>query len=207
MTSGRHTRTSEPKPVAAHLRLGHDPDRTSEMPIVDAMNDQIERLEAGRRAILAMQPMIEDGEPWALSLKFGEEPGADWGPKEVLAHVAEFLPYWLGEIERLLDGDLEPVPFGRIASDSERIERVGRDRLLSVSELFERVNAAVRTTAARLGSLDPEDASKLGLHERRGEMTVATISEQFIVGHLEEHIAQLKEILGTVDSDRAVLAD
>ena len=171
---------------------------------MNALNDQIERLEAGGQAILAMQPTIEGGEPWALSRKFGEEPEADWGPKELLAHIAEILPYWLGEIERVLDGDREPVAFGRIASDPERIERVGSDRLLSVRELLERIDAAAETVAVRLGSIEPEDASKRGLHERRGEMTVAAISEQFIVGHLEEHFTQLVEILGRARGDTAV---
>ena len=36
---------------------------------------------------------------------------------ELLAHVAEMLPYWLGEVERILAGPPEPVPFGRVGSD------------------------------------------------------------------------------------------
>ena len=38
-----------------------------------------------------------------------------WGPPEMLAHVAEMLPYWLGEVERILDGPTGagPVRAGR----------------------------------------------------------------------------------------------
>ena len=42
---------------------------------------------------------------------------ARWGPGEVLAHLAEMAPYWLGEIERVLDG-----------AGGARAVRPGRDR-------------------------------------------------------------------------------
>ena len=50
----------------------------------------------------------------------------------------------------------EPVPFGRVATDPARIERIGRDRALPAGELFDRIDRALarrrrRAAAARPG--------------------------------------------------------
>ena len=49
---------------------------------------------------------------------------------ELLAHVAEMLPYWLGEAERILAGGPDPVRFGRVAEDKLRVLTIERDRTL-----------------------------------------------------------------------------
>src|SRR3990172_5370064 len=60
------------------------------------------RLAAARAAFAALQPRVTAGEPWALATAFGTEPEASWGPREVLAHTAEMLAFWLGEVERIV---------------------------------------------------------------------------------------------------------
>ena len=56
--------------------------------------------------------------------------GVELGPREVLAHVAEMLPFWMGEIELILDAgaDGEPLGFGRLEDDPMRVEIITRDR-------------------------------------------------------------------------------
>ena len=49
--------------------------------------------------------------------------------------------------------------------------------------------------AARLRELSDADVARLGLHPRRGEMTVRDMLEPFLVGHTEGHVSQLREIL------------
>jgi hypothetical protein len=159
------------------------------------VNDHIERLEAARQAMAALRPDVETREPWPLSRAYGVEPESDWGPKEVLAHVAEMIPFWLGQIEAVAtDGD-EPVPFGRVTSDPGRIGRIGRDRTVPAAELFDRIDGAVELAATRLATLSPPQAARRGVHPRLGEMTVDEIVGRFVVGHLDEHVAQLTEIL------------
>ena len=109
----------------------------------------------------------------------------------MLAHVAEMLQYWLGEIERVLAGAPEPVPFGRIATDPLRTLTIERDRSLPTGELINRIQSAVARYAARLPELSAADWDKRGLHPRLGEMTVGAMLQRFVVGHLEEHAAQL----------------
>ena len=132
-----------------------------------------------------------------MSERFGAEPEASWGPPEALAHIAEMLPFWQGEIERILAGPIEPVPFGRLATDELRVGVIERDRSLPPRELFGRVAAGAERMARRLAELSPAEAGRRGLHPRLGEMSVAEVTGRFVAGHLEEHADQLTEILAS----------
>lgn len=143
-----------------------------------------------------MRSRISAGEPWPLAAAFGTEPEASWGPREVLAHLTEMLPFWLGELERVVDGDGSgPVPFGRIADDASRIGLIERDRSLPLRVLFDRVDAGLWAWMVRLPTLTTADRERIGLHPRIGEMAVGRMAGRFIIGHTEEHIAQLESIL------------
>jgi len=160
------------------------------------MDEALEhRLEASRAALVGLREAVEGREPWPLSQAYGAEPESDWGPKEVLAHVAEMVPYWLGQIEAVLAAPADAVPFGRVATDPERIDRIGRDRTLPAGELFDRIDRGMADAAALQGRLDADAKSRRGTHTRLGEMTIEGMVERFIVGHLEEHVRQLEEIL------------
>jgi hypothetical protein len=170
------------------------------------MDELIDRLEANGRRMAALRGAVEAGEPWPLSAAYGAEPESDWGPNEVLAHVAEMLVYWLGQIERILGEASEPVPFGRVASDSERIARIGRDRAQPAAELFDRIAAGVAAATDRARTFTAADAARRGQHTRLGEMTVESVVERFIVGHLDEHVRQLEEILAARSADGTSVA-
>jgi hypothetical protein len=168
--------------------------------------DLEERLEQASAEFLALRLAVEAGSPWPISDVIGTESEAYWGPPEVLAHVAEMVPFWQGEIARILDGVAEPVPFGRVATDSLRIGVIERDRSLPPGELFERIDAAVVRFAGPLRTLTIPQASRRGLHPTLGEMTVAQIADRFVVSHLEDHVRQLSTILtgdGTPPAPRA----
>ena len=120
---------------------------------------------------------VEAAAPWPLAGHASTPPRRRaWGPPEVLAHVAEMVPFWLGEMERILAGEPEPVlrsggssttrpargPRARPLAAAARSCTTGRSRSL---ERFER----------RLATLTPEDLGRRGLHPRLGEMTVAAI--------------------------------
>ena len=160
------------------------------------MTGELERIAAARRAYAELEPRVIAGGPWPLAEDYGTGPEASWGPGEVVAHVAEMLPFWLGEMERVIDGDgAAPVPFGRIADDPVRIGIVGRDRSLPLRVLFSRVDAGYAAWADRLATLTDAERSRLGVHQRLGEMPSAAIVERFVLGHGEEHVVQLTELL------------
>ena len=156
-----------------------------------------DRLEAAAAELATLREPIEAGEPWPLTDVYGPGPESSWGPREVLAHVAEMLPYWMGEIERILDGgDGGPVPFGRTETDPVRVDVIGRDRTMPARELLSRIGSEARRVSTRLRELEAADAERRGLHATRGPLRVAEIVESFQVGHLEGHVHQLRESLG-----------
>src|SRR3990172_5079491 len=113
------------------------------------------RLAAARAAFAALPPRVTAGEPWALATAFGTEPEASWGPREVLAHTAEMLPFWLGEFERIVEagrGAGDGLPFGRGAGDALRIGILARDRTLPPRELFHRIDAGIARWERRLAA-------------------------------------------------------
>ena len=166
------------------------------LPTMSSLAELTERLEAVGAAFAALRPEMERHGRWPMADVFGTEPEASWGPPEVLAHAAEMLPYWLGEIERILDGPGDAAsPFGRVADDPVRIGIIGRDRTIPIRELVARIEADTRRVAVRLRSLSEAEAARRGHHPRLGEMDVAAILERFLVTNAEDHVIQLREIL------------
>jgi len=162
----------------------------------DSLDDTLlARLAVATAALEATRPAVEAGSPWPLAPTFDHSDEAHWGPPEVLAHLAEMVPYWLGEIERVLAGDPEPVPFGRIATDTIRLSVLERDRSLPPRELYDRTTGDLQRLGRRLATLTPAEFARRGLHPRTGEMTVAAMPDRFIIGHLAEHVLQIEAFL------------
>jgi hypothetical protein len=160
-----------------------------------AMAALAQRLKVVIAGLVAHRARIHAAEPWPLAADFGPGPEASWGPRELLAHVAEMLPYWLGEVERVLGDGPEPVPFGRTQADPNRLTAIERDRTLPLAELYARIEAGAERYARRLPALTTADASRRGLHPVLGELPVTTILERMVVRHAEDHVRQLTDIL------------
>jgi hypothetical protein len=161
------------------------------------MTDDIaNRLLEAHERLDALRPGVEAGAPWPASANFGHEPESSWNPPELLAHVAEMLTYWITQIDRILEGYPEPVPFGRVATDEERIAAIGRERARPVGELFDQVASGAHAAAARLRDLPDDQLERRGTHPTLGEMTVSGVAERMFIHHLGEHAEQLRSILG-----------
>jgi hypothetical protein len=138
-----------------------------------------DRLEAAAGRIRAAAPLLPDE---ALTDP-DPETGERWDRRQVLAHVAEMLPYWVEQVELVAAGD--QVPFGRARSNPERIAAIERDRREDPSRLLDAV-------LVLLDRLDDDALAHSGRHQVLGEMTVAAIVDRFLVDHLEEHADQLE---------------
>ncbi len=160
------------------------------------MNDElVDAVRSARLALESTRSAVGSAGPWPLATVFDHSDEAQWGPPEVLAHVAEMVPFWLGEMERVLAGAPEPVPFGRIATDPVRIAILGRDRTVPPAALYDRISNDLRLLERRLAELTPVELARRGLHPTRGEMTIASMPDVFIIGHLTEHVGQLATLL------------
>jgi hypothetical protein len=111
------------------------------------------------------------------------------------------LPFWLGEIELVLDetgragSGAEPPAFGRTEADPLRVEVIGRDRTFPARELIDRIDVEGARVARRLRALTDAQAATVGRHVTRGDLTVTEMAERFLVTHVEGHVTQLREIL------------
>ena len=115
-----------------------------------------------------------------------------WEAGQVWAHVAEFPAYWLAQAQRVIALPTnEPVPFGRVKTDAGRIEAIERDRHTDPAALLARVRTDLAEVGDAARSWPSEAWTRRGMHPSRGEMTVETIVDRFIVSHLEEHADQL----------------
>jgi len=121
--------------------------------------------------------------------------GERWDAGQAWAHVAEFVPYWQGEIERVLASrGSDPMPFGRTSEDEGRVGAIEAGRHEPPTEQMARLAGALMLLRTYLVGLSEARWAARGLHERRGEMTVTEIVDRFIVSHLEEHADQLGKL-------------
>jgi hypothetical protein len=129
-----------------------------------------------------------------------EGTGERWEAGQVWAHIAEFVPYWLVELERVVAGGQAsgagPVPYGRTKTDPVRIAAIERDRSEDPHALLARATEGIARTRAFVRELPADAWSLVGLHPTRGEVPVERIVEGSVVEHLEEHADQLEGLAG-----------
>jgi hypothetical protein len=160
------------------------------------MDDPAARLRDAGIALLELRDPLAAGEPWPLSTDYGHTPESDWGPREVLGHVDEMLPYWVDQLETVLAADpATPAHFGRVATDQSRLDRIAADRQKPVGDLLDDIASGLERAVAFIERLTPADRVRVGLHPSRGEISVGDSLEAFLSGHLEGHVTQLREIL------------
>jgi hypothetical protein len=142
----------------------------------------------GRLAAFAEHPPpgLTDADP-----KTGER----WDAGQAWAHVAEFVPYWQREIERVVTGiGAGPVSFGRTSDDPGRADAIEAGRHEPPTEQMARLAGALMILRTYLVGLSEAEWGARGLYVRGNEMTVADIVDRYIVSHLEEHADQLEKL-------------
>ncbi|HEX2267244.1 MAG TPA: hypothetical protein VHI97_03445 [Actinomycetota bacterium] len=139
--------------------------------------------EHSRRTVPGLtDPDTKSGEQW------------EWG--QVWAHLGEFIPYWIHQVGVVLNWPgAEPVPFGRIKTDPARVAAIERDRDLSPNELMERLKGHLADLWEFVDQIPFDGWSRTGVHQTLGVMDVRQIVDEFLVGHLEEHEAQLRQLV------------
>jgi len=122
------------------------------------------------------------------------DPGGaeQWDANQVWAHLAEIGGYWLAELESVIDaGSIEPVPFGRVKTDAVRIRAIEEGRRRPVEANLLAARRQLHALRAYLAGLSAADWRRVGRHSTLGDMDLARQLQEFHVGHVEQHIAQL----------------
>lgn len=149
---------------------------------VEAVAERLERLAVAPAPSALTDPDEPGGEQW------------EWG--QVWAHLAEFPDYWMDRIGEVLDADPagDPRPFGRTKEDPHRVGAIERDRSTPPPELMGALREQLVRLGALLGGMAPEDWARPVQHPTLGTMEMPRVFETFLVGHLEDHAAQLESL-------------
>ncbi len=149
-----------------------------------------ERLEAARSR-LARMPSSNSAVTGPVDPSTGER----WHRGNVLGHMDEMLSYWLKQLERAAEGS------GEIGRDEEGTKL--RRRGIDVGEANNEANLKLGVDAGIghvLDLLKPWSAHdlerKVVYHNRDGdrEVRVGELVQTLIVGHVEDHLAQLASL-------------
>lgn len=149
------------------------------------IDGKVARMEAAL-ARLREQPLIGAGEKGAPDPETGER----WDRMNVLGHVAEMLAYWPPNLTgglkgRTLGRDEEGYATRQAAIDgAHQMPEADLRRLID-----ERGEVAVRFVAG----LQASDLERQVRHWKRGTVVFGQVLEEFLVGHLEEHVDQLAQ--------------
>jgi uncharacterized damage-inducible protein DinB len=112
----------------------------------------------------------------------------EWPVMSLLAHVAEILPYWAHQAEKIARAPGEP--FGRLLDDPDRVGAVAQHSQDAVSTIVPRIRSGLADCLHTLRALPADGWQQAGLHPLRGTMTVEQVVDAFLVSHVEDHIAQ-----------------
>ena len=150
------------------------------------------RVEAARREYAAL-PREGWGEPGPADDQTGER----WDRGNVLGHVAEMLPFWTAQVGQVLGGGAK---MGRDEVGMAR-RRMGIDsgREAGAEGLLARIDAGMAGLLALLAGLTDADLARRVTHrssEGQREVELRFELEQVLIGHLEEHLGQLRAIEG-----------
>ncbi|MGE7764111.1 DinB family protein [Peribacillus sp. NPDC096540] len=124
----------------------------------------------------------------------------EWSIMQILSHIAEAIPYWLGEVETVVA--TPGSKWGRGLQDPARLAAVTDTEKLSVDEVLKQVDELKYKVESGLGKLDEETLSKESPHRnfaKFGNKPVSYIVDHFIDDHVSGHYDQIKRNLSKIN--------
>ncbi|MFB7640720.1 DinB family protein [Peribacillus butanolivorans] len=123
----------------------------------------------------------------------------EWSIIQILSHIAEAIPYWLGEVETVVA--TPGSKWGRGLQDPARLAAVTDTEKLSVDEILKQVDELKYKVESGLGKLDEETLTKESPHRnfaKFGNKPVTYIVDHFIDDHVSGHYDQIKRNLSKI---------
>jgi uncharacterized damage-inducible protein DinB len=154
--------------------------------------------ERARQLEATIQPLLARAEQLKGDLLYRAPTERDWSVMQILAHVAEILPYWAHQARDVAARTENNLPFGRTAEDPDRIAAVEEHAHDALDVTLRRIREGLAETVAVLRAIPAEGWQKTARHERRGEMSVARAVDDFLLAHAKEHAAQVEQVLNSV---------
>ena len=125
----------------------------------------------------------------------GWKPADDvWSVVEILGHVAEILPYWTGQVLRIIRQPHEQ--WGRNHADAARLDAVQRAASRTLADITAEIRAGVEAAAATLRSLtDAELAIEAtSRNSRWGSKPASFVVDHLLIEHVNKHLGQMQRV-------------
>lgn len=120
----------------------------------------------------------------------------EWSILQILNHLNEATPYWLSEMETVLE---KPgSEWGRSLDHPARLEAVESPEKLNVNEVIKEVEGLKAEVSERLSKVDDARLSEENPHrnfKKFGNKPVSFIVEHFIDEHTAKHHGQIERNL------------
>ncbi len=123
------------------------------------------------------------------------ETGERWNRGNVLGHVAEMLDFWTDQSRAAVAG--QSVVGRGEPGYAKRREGIDRGDLVEEAELRASIERSLRELDGLLTEMPPAALEIRLVYRRRDgdqNLTLANFIDQFLVGHLEEHLGQLESL-------------
>jgi hypothetical protein len=121
--------------------------------------------------------------------------GESWHRGNVLGHMSEMLDYWTAQIQGAIEGS---ATMGRDEKGAAlRRQGIDQGNGLSEIELRKAIDGKIGRVLVLLSAMNPSDLERtVDFHNREGDRTarVGELIQNLVVGHLEEHVAQLARL-------------
>jgi uncharacterized damage-inducible protein DinB len=125
----------------------------------------------------------------------------EWSVMQILTHVVEAIPYWLDEIEQLLE---EPgKEWGRGLQHEGRLAAVSKSKVdsTSLSEVLKELEALKPQVEQTLTKLDEIKLAMVApsRNPRFGTKPISFIVDHLLVEHANKHLGQIERNLTKVN--------
>ncbi len=161
-------------------------------------NPKVEEIRHSVQSSYAELNQLIDGPLAALDpTKLYQTPAEnEWTIMQNLAHIIEFMPYWAGEIEKLMT--TPGANFGRTIQDERRLRAISEHSSDSLKQIKAALPGSYAPLEEVLNKLKDSDLALTGLHPRYGEKSLDSCIEDFVTGHLRSHVEQIKAAMAAV---------
>jgi uncharacterized damage-inducible protein DinB len=140
----------------------------------------------------SVQQLIDTAQGLPAQTLYAEPAPSEWPVMSILAHVVELMPYWAQQALEVSRRSADSQPFGRTHDDPDRIGAVQQHSHDTLDSMLPRLQTACTQAIEALQHIPPEGWKRTARHANRGDMSVEQIVDQFLVTHVEEHLAQAR---------------